>query len=175
MQTQIVGFPHSFQDVFPLTPSHLGGPWPQRLLILRWIHTSALPTQGKSLPFPVSRLLVSKMAPTTPALPRARRTGVDEVATLSCVVYFGRRSAPSLMSYQAACMWPPTSLCSLCELLCSQSSIVLPDPEGDGVSRLDDKQASSWPLNSNTVYSVSLEHTQIPAQCHICMEDGASI
>lgn len=62
------------KNVFPLTPSHPGGPWLRRLLSLRWSHTSALPTQGKSLPFSGSHLLMSKMAPTIPTLPRARRT-----------------------------------------------------------------------------------------------------
>ena len=79
-RTPMWASPIPSKDVFPLSPSHLVGPWPKRLFSLRQSQTFAFPTQGKSLPFFDSHLLISEMRPTIPTSPRARRTSVYEVA-----------------------------------------------------------------------------------------------
>lgn len=64
-----MGFLHSFQDIFPLTPGDLLGPWIKRLVTLRWIQVSAFLTRRKSPPFFVSHLLISEVEPTIPMCP----------------------------------------------------------------------------------------------------------
>lgn len=82
-----------------------------------------LSTHGKSFTVFESHLLISEMGPTIPTLPKAKRMSFYKIACwIALCGVFWKDTVHSPRSYQAAFMWPPTSLCSLLELLCSQST-----------------------------------------------------
>lgn len=80
-------FPIPSKDALVLPPNHLRGAWPKRLLILRWIQTSAFPTQASH--FSSLRLLYSSLKgnPRFPSCP-----GREELASvkllLNCTMWY---------------------------------------------------------------------------------------
>lgn len=78
------------QGCFPVVPSHLLGPWSERLLTLMWIQLSAFPLTASHSP--LSLICSSlKWDPQFPPWPRQKEwASIKVLVEPRCVVYFGR-------------------------------------------------------------------------------------